>query len=136
VTEQEFGRLESGGGFLLSWAANGLRYGIPAGLERDLHEGRTIIANVSRAILPEVRQRFRRNLVIHVTATAEVLAARLGARGREDVTSQQARLARALQHDANVCADAVIDNSADLAHSLMVFEQILRRAPGSAQAGS
>jgi ribose 1,5-bisphosphokinase len=136
VTEQEFGQLQSRGGFLLSWTANGLSYGIPAGLRRNLQEGSTIIANVSRAILPEVRQRFHRHLVIHVTATAEVLAARLGARGREDFTSQQARLARALLHDANVCADVVIDNSADLYSSLMAFEQVLRRLACTARSES
>jgi ribose 1,5-bisphosphokinase len=126
LTELEFARMKAAGAFLLSWSANGLSYGLPGGLGFDLQEGRIVIANVSRAIIPEVRQRFRRHLVVHVTAVPEVLAARLCARAREDAAAQQARLARALSHDVMVSADITIDNSDDLDSSLMEFEQTLK----------
>jgi ribose 1,5-bisphosphokinase len=125
VTPAEFAALGACNGLLLSWAANGLCYGIPAGLGSDLTKGRIVIANVSRAVLPEVRQRFRCHLVVHVTAAPDVLALRLRARGREDVASQQARLARALQQDATVVADVTIDNSDSLDGSLRALEQAL-----------
>jgi ribose 1,5-bisphosphokinase len=135
LTELEFVRMKAAGAFLLSWCANGLSYGLPGGLGFDLQDGRIVIANVSRAVLPEVRQRFRRHLVVHVTAAPDVLAARLSARGREDAAAQQARLARALLHDATVCADITIDNSDNLDRSLMEFEQTLKSLAYTAPLG-
>jgi ribose 1,5-bisphosphokinase len=126
VTEFEFARMKADDAFLISWTANGLDYGLPGGLRRDLADGRIVIANVSRAALPEVRLRFPRHLVVHVTAEPRILAARLEARGREDAGAQQARLARALQLEATVVADVTIDNSADLDGSLLEFELTLR----------
>ncbi|MFM9975767.1 MAG: phosphonate metabolism protein/1,5-bisphosphokinase (PRPP-forming) PhnN [Beijerinckiaceae bacterium] len=126
LNELEFVRMKAAGAFLLSWSANGLSYGLPGRLGFDLQEGLIVIANVSRAILPEVRQRFRHHRVVHVTAAPEVLAARLSARGREDAAAQQSRLARALSHDAMVSADITIDNSDNLERSLMQFEQTLK----------
>jgi ribose 1,5-bisphosphokinase len=126
LTELEFARMGAAGAFLLSWMANGLSYALPSGLGLDIEDGRIVIANVSRAILPEVRQRFPRNLVVHVTAAPDVLAARLSARGREDTAAQQARLSRALLYDVTVSADITIDNSDNLDRSLMEFEQTLK----------
>jgi ribose 1,5-bisphosphokinase len=125
VTPAEFAALDACNGLLLSWSANGLCYGIPAGLGSDLAEERIVVANVSRTVLAAVRQRFRCHLVVHVTAAPDVLAGRLRARGREDVASQQARLARALQQDAMVVADIAIDNSHSLDDGLRALEQAL-----------
>jgi ribose 1,5-bisphosphokinase len=125
VTQEEFVRLSAGNALLLSWEANGLCYGLPAELGTELAKGRMIIANVSRTVLPEVRQRFRNHLVVHVTAAPEVLALRLRARGREGVAAQQARLARAMIQDATVKADVTIDNADNLDGSLRLLEQTL-----------
>jgi ribose 1,5-bisphosphokinase len=135
LTELEFARMKAAGSFLLSWSANGLSYGLPGNLGFDIKDGRIVIANVSRAVLPHVRQVFRRHLVVHVTAAPDVLAARLSARGREDAAAQQARLARALLHDAAVVADITIDNSDNLDRSLMEFEQVLKNLAYSAPLG-
>jgi ribose 1,5-bisphosphokinase len=126
LSEAEFVRLKEAGGFLLCWSANGLSYGLPGGLGFDIQAGRIVIANVSRGSIPEVRQRFPRHLVVHVTAAPEILAARLSARAREDAAAQQARLARAMLLDTTVHADITIDNSEDLSGSLAEFEQILK----------
>jgi ribose 1,5-bisphosphokinase len=126
VSESEFEVLRQQDAFLIHWSANGLSYAIPAGLGFDMREGRIVIANVSRTVLPEIRQRFRRHLVVHVIAAPEVLAARLSARGREDAAAQQARLTRALLQDATVRADVTIDNSDNLADSLDAFEQAIK----------
>lgn len=125
VTPAEFAALSVCNALLLSWAANGLSYGLPAGLGSELVQGRIVIANVSRAVLPEIRLRFRCHLVVHVMAAPEVLALRLMARGREDVQAQQARLARALQQDATVQADMTINNSDNLTGSLYLLQQAL-----------
>lgn len=95
VTKAEFARRRAGAGFLLSWQAHGLEYGIAAELEAALASGRTVIANVSRAVIDEARARYRPVMVLEVTAPREVLAARLAARGREDMADIAARLDRA-----------------------------------------
>lgn len=77
------------GGFALWWEAHGLLYGIPA----DLDPGQVSIANLSRGALAEAAGRFPLT-VLEITAPAEVLAARLAARGREDAADVAARLAR------------------------------------------
>lgn len=135
VSEAEFAHMKADGAFLLSWCANGLSYGLPGSLSQDLRDGRIVIANVSRAVLCDVRQHFRRHLVVHVTAAPEVLAVRLSARGREDAAAQQARLARALLHEATVSADITIDNSDDLGRSMMEFEQSLKNLGHAARPG-
>lgn len=126
LTEAEFEQGRRDDAFLLAWSANGLSYALPAELAAQLEDGQIIIANVSRAILPELRRRFRRSFVIHVTANTDILAVRLGARAREDAAMQQARLARALAQDATVEADVKIDNSGDLDSSIAAFEQALK----------
>ena len=54
-----------------------------------------MIANVSRAALPDARRIFRGLRVLALTARPEVLAARLAARGRETAEDIAERLARA-----------------------------------------
>ncbi|HEY1935858.1 MAG TPA: phosphonate metabolism protein/1,5-bisphosphokinase (PRPP-forming) PhnN [Acetobacteraceae bacterium] len=77
----------------LSWEAHGLRYGIPADVADDVARGVVVVANVSRSVIAEAATVFPVR-VIEVTAPAEVLAARLAARGRETAADVAARLAR------------------------------------------
>jgi ribose 1,5-bisphosphokinase len=130
LSEEAFDRLEAGNGFLLSWRANGLAYGLPGALRTDLEAGRIVVANVSRAVLADVR-RLARSTIVHVTASPEVLALRLSARGREDPAAQAARLARAAAQPLPVDADLTIDNSQDLGRSLAAFERALRALAAS-----
>lgn len=92
--------------FALSWAAHGLCYGIPQEIEADLAAGRTVIANVSRAVVAQARQRYHCK-VIEITAPAEILARRLAARGREQEPDIAARLAR---QPTKIVADVSITN--------------------------
>ncbi len=92
--------------FALSWYAHGLAYGIPREIEPALAAGQTVIANVSRRIVPEARARYE-CLVIAVTAPPEILAARLAQRRRED----EADIARRLQRETpDIDADVHIVN--------------------------
>lgn len=93
--------------FALSWSAHGLHYGIPLEIEDDLAAGKTVIANVSRAVLSAARARYDHCLVIEITAPVEILAKRLATRGRETEAEIIARLTRSL---APVEADATIIN--------------------------
>ena len=83
VTEAEFEARRKEGGFALDWRAHGLRYGVPVGICMDLGAGRDLLVNLSRGVLAQAQARYPRLIVLHLTATPEVLAARLAARGRE-----------------------------------------------------
>jgi ribose 1,5-bisphosphokinase len=92
--------------FILSWQAHGLSYGIRAGIKADLAAGKRVVVNVSRAIIAQAREKYSCS-VIEITASPEILAARLAQRGRETAADIAARLARAVP---GVAADAVILN--------------------------
>lgn len=94
VTEADFARREAAGEFALLWRAHGLAYGIPRAGLAPLAEGRDVLFNGSRRALPEAIAAFPALGVIHITAPAPVLAARLAARGREDAADIAARLDR------------------------------------------
>ncbi len=90
-----FDALLETGGLALHWDAHGLRYGLPVILEQWLAAGDIVLANASRGIIDRARARYPRFKVLHVTASAAVLAARLAERGRESAEEVEARLARA-----------------------------------------
>ena len=91
VTPDEFAARKARGEFALDWRAHGLRYGIP----RDQLQGGDVIFNGSRAALPAARAAFPDLRVILITASVQVLAARLAARGRESEVEIRERLERA-----------------------------------------
>lgn len=95
VTEDEFDRRLAQDAFALHWHAHGLRYGIPAAVKGVIARGGRVLFNGSRAMLGEAGHVFPDLQVIHVTAADEVLARRLGARGREGAADVAARLKRA-----------------------------------------
>jgi len=104
---------EQAGGFALTWRAHGLSYGVPAKVDAELGEGRTLVCNLSRAAVGAARRRWPQVWVGLVTARPETLARRLAARGREDEADRALRLTRAPETEA----DAVIDNDGDLAEA-------------------
>ncbi|WP_246659137.1 phosphonate metabolism protein/1,5-bisphosphokinase (PRPP-forming) PhnN [Rhizobium sp. FY34] len=94
LSEAEFEARERDGGFAVSWAAHGLRYGIPRHTLDQLRAGLCLVANGSRSALPLFRQAYADLLVVNVTARPEILAERLVARGRESREDIMARLQR------------------------------------------
>ena len=114
VSDQEFDRRETEGGFCVSWQAHGLKYGIPADVLKRLASGHVVIANGSRSALHHFRSVFPKLKVINVTARADVLATRLEKRGREskeDILRRLQRSSLAVNGDFDVLE---IDNSDDV----------------------
>ena len=109
ISEADFVKRQSAGGFALSWRAHGLQYGIPADIAIDLEAGRVVVANVSRAMVAEAAARFDTR-VIEVTAPADVLARRLAARGREDAVDVARRLSRAIELPVPVPRDVIVND--------------------------
>lgn len=96
MTTDQFVAAETEGRFALSWEAHGLRYGLPVDLEDDLHAGRVVIANLSRAIIPKLMLRYPSAVVVEVSAEPQVIAQRLAGRGREDAAEIQRRMDRSV----------------------------------------
>lgn len=110
LEDAEFVAAQAEGAFALAWEAHGLRYGLPVGVDRAIENGHVAIANVSRGVLPALRQRYANVAVVEVTADPEILAARLAGRGRESRGEILARLARTISCDTTGSSIA-LDNS-------------------------
>ena len=119
VTDEEFVRRD----FALQWQAHGLRYGIPA---HEIDHGRVVVANVSRTVVIEAVQRFAAH-VIEITAPPDVLAVRLGARGREGAADVATRLARSIPLPGDVHVETVM-NDGSVPEGAARFVAALNRA--------
>ena len=94
LDEAGFDAAERDGAFCLSWAAHGLRYGLPAQLLAHCQGGEAVVANVSRRALGPAALRFTPLHVVEITAPRALLVERIAARGRESAEEIEARLAR------------------------------------------
>lgn len=129
LTEAAFLAAESRGEFALSWEAHGLRYGLPMALERELEAGRVVVANLSRAVIPDLVRRYPTALVVEVVAEPEVIAERLAGRGREDAGEIRRRMDRSV--GVRLPASTVrIDNSGALDVAGERFVGLLRDLVG------
>lgn len=122
MSDQDFDRALDDGEFCFSWAANGLRYGLPRAMATHLETGGVAVVNGSRAAFAGMRGTFRNVHVIEITAEPEVIAERLKARGRETDDEIAARIARAAALARDFEPSLVIDNSgaADTAADALV----------------
>ncbi|MAY66465.1 MAG: phosphonate metabolism protein/1,5-bisphosphokinase (PRPP-forming) PhnN [Rhodospirillaceae bacterium] len=126
VTEGQFHARRELGGYLLSWGAHGLWYGIPAETKDDLLIGRTVVVNASRAVIDDARGRFQRLRVISVSADEKTLRARLGARGRETDAQIAHRLERARAFRVEGPDVIAFPNDGPLEAAVDRFSRILR----------
>jgi len=128
LADAAFAEAEADGAFAIAWEAHGLHYGIPAEVDWSVANGYVAVANVSRAIIPALRDRYANLAVVEITATPEILAERLARRGRESRGEVLARLARS----ANVALPGPdvtsIDNSGAREIAGERFAEVLRKA--------
>lgn len=107
LTPEAFELAAADGRFPLHWRAHGLGYALPGSVETALAAGGVVVCNLSRAVVPLARARFETVRAVLVTAPAEVLAARIAARGRAEDGPVGERLARTVPTEP---ADLTIDN--------------------------
>lgn len=125
ATEEEFDRLAADGAFSLSWAAHGLKYGIPREYEVERDAGRRVVANVSRGVIGDASARLAPVKSILITAAPDILAARLAARKRESAADIERRLRRetpALPDDPHL---TIVDNGGALEDGVAAFLKAL-----------
>lgn len=125
LSEAQFAAQREAGAFFLSWGAHGLHYALPGHIADALAAGRTVIANVSRAVVEEARCKHPATTVVVVTAPPEVLAERLAARGREEAADVKARLARAAEQPSGPGVVTVM-NDGPLEVAVARFLEVLK----------
>jgi ribose 1,5-bisphosphokinase len=103
------------GDFAMHWEAHGHCYALPRAIDDDIRAGRTIVANVSRAVVEAMRRAYADITVVAVTAPSEILAERLAARARSSDGHLAERLRRAVDGVA-VAPDVIIDNIGSAEH--------------------
>lgn len=128
ATAGEFERRERQGGFALSWTAHGMRYGLPAEIDDAIRRGMVVVANLSRGVIPSLRARYLNVAIVHITASPEVLAARLAERRRESDDEIRRRIARGAQAGLAVEGAVVIENNGPPAEAGERLNAIIRQA--------
>lgn len=102
-----FREAQACGAFAIDWEAHGHAYGLLRSIEDDIRGGRTVVANVSRTVIPALRHVYANVVVVSITAPADVLAARLAMRKRDSDGNTAQRLARKVE---DIESDATIVN--------------------------
>lgn len=125
ISAEGFREAQARGAFAVHWEAHGHAYGLPRSIEDDIRAGRTVVANVSRTVIPALRHCYVNVMVVSITAPADVLAERLAMRKRGSDGNIAQRLARTVE-DAEPDATIVNVSSAEY-HA----RQLLRTISGS-----
>ena len=80
--------------FAMTWQSHGYHYAIGVEIDAWLAKGLNVIVNGSRSYIPAATARYPKMQVIWISASPQVLAARLARRGRESRAEISARLQR------------------------------------------
>jgi ribose 1,5-bisphosphokinase len=121
LTPEEFEKMDAKDKFALKWHIYGLYYGIPIKIDNLLKDGKSVIINVSRTIVPKARETYRNLKVIFVKVPFEITLRRIKNRGREKDIELQKRIQRAKTHQSFPDADFIVDNSGDLEDAINQF---------------
>lgn len=124
LSVEEFAAAREAGKFALHWESHGLYYGIDAGMDDWLAQGRTVVLNGSREYLPQAVQRYPQLIPVLITVRPEILRIRLLERGRESGEAIEARLARAPALP-QVPGLITLDNSGQLEDAVRLFTDLL-----------
>ena len=120
-----FRQARSQGDFAVHWEAHGHCYALSRALDDDIRAGRTVVANVSRAVVEAIRRAYADVVVISITAPPEILSQRLAARARSSDGRLADRLARAVD-DAATVPDVTITNVGSAEHHARELVRIIK----------
>ena len=129
VTDAEFDRRQAEGQFSVHWHAHGHRYALPA-IGYDLKQGRVVVANISRVMIADAAALFPVR-VVEITAPADIRAARLVARGREDREDVARRFARAITLPLPLERDVIVNDGTVEAGAVQLLAVLNRVAEGA-----
>lgn len=137
LTPAEFASRQRNRLFALAWESHGHAYGIGIEINQWLAKGASVVVNGSREYLGEASRRFPELLAVRIDVPAEVLRARLLARGREDAVSVEQRLERHRRMQAapqrttqSSCAGHVITNDGPLERAGDLLVALVRQHAG------
>ena len=108
LSADAFGQALARGDFAMHWEAHGHRYGLPRTIDDDVRAGRTVVVNVSRTVIGEMRRAYANVVVVSITAPSDVLAERLAMRARGSDGKLEHRLQRSIADGS--APDATIVN--------------------------
>ncbi|AOZ52504.1 phosphonate metabolism protein/1,5-bisphosphokinase (PRPP-forming) PhnN [Chromobacterium vaccinii] len=128
LSAEEFAAREASGCFALCWRRHGLAYGLGVEVAMWLAQGLDVVVNGSRSMLPLAAECFPTLRPLWITASPEVLAARLAGRGRESVEEIARRLVEAGSF-APPPACEVLWNDGELAEAGECLLTLLARQP-------
>lgn len=131
LTDAEFQSREQRGLFALTWQAHGLHYGIGSEVAHWLARGADVLVNGSRGAFDLACERFPSLHPVCITASAQAIATRLAARGRESEADIAQRLARVDAFPVPP-GSMVIRNDGCLADAGAALLQAIRAAHGAA----
>jgi ribose 1,5-bisphosphokinase len=97
------------GDYAIHWEAHGHRYALSRAIDDEIRAGRTIVANVSRAVIGAMRRAYADVVVVSITAPPNVLAERIAMRARSSDGRLESRLGRVVE-DASAVPDVTIVN--------------------------
>jgi ribose 1,5-bisphosphokinase len=127
ATPFEFDAAVAHGAYAFWWEAHGLKYALSAAIDAELRAGNTVVCNVSRAVVRQLREGYAHLTVVMVTAPKEVLVARLAARGREAGDDVAERLDRTAPAIDDVAPDITIENIGNPRDAAAGLAALLRR---------
>ncbi len=123
VDSATFERLQEAQSFAMHWHANGRQYGVRHAELEPLKQHQWLLVNGSRAYLPEALRQFKGLSVLHISASAHILRARLLARQRETPEAVEARVQRAVAFSVPPtchCVSVLNDTSLDEAGAVLM----------------
>jgi ribose 1,5-bisphosphokinase len=129
-SEAEFAEALADGAFSFWWEAHGLKYGVPVSIEAHLAAGLTVVCNVSRATVADLRERYPRCCVVVITAPEDMRRARLAARERASDGDPAKRATRAAPGVEELRPALVIDNTGTIEEGATALLAFLRK-PGA-----
>ena len=128
ITQEAFDAGVRDDTFSLHWQAHGLSYALPLSVKHAIEAGKVVVCNVSRAVIPDILERFGRVYVVLITAPPTVIMERLRQRGRETGASIAARMERSKRLSAVLTPDLTIMNTGPVEIGGERLSRFLQRA--------